>query len=153
MISSLTKKNACRNSVSHPRVEESRSSSAVNGLLRRCRTVSGTERPLLSFPPGVFALRDYTTTYVRVTSLSKHCQSRKKPFETISTHLKECCISELPAIHLRPVEGRPPQSQRERSWLPCRRSNLVIWWGVVACVRDVKESMVYNFGRHLAVPG
>jgi hypothetical protein len=86
MISSLTKKNACRNSVSHPRVEESRSSSAVKGLLRRCRAVSGTERPLLSFPPGVFALRDCTTTYVRVTNLSKHCQSRKnllKPFQRI----------------------------------------------------------------------
>src|SRR5271156_624878 len=140
MISSLTKKNACRNSVSHPRVEESRNSSAVKGLLRRCRTVSGTERPLLSFPPGVFALRDYATTYVRVMSLSKLCRSKKKPFETISTHLKECCISELPAIHLRPAEGRPPQSQRERSWLPSRRRNQVIWWGVVARVSECQIS-------------
>jgi hypothetical protein len=42
--------------------------------------VSGTERPLLSFPPGVFALRDYATTDVSVTSLAQPWSTLERTF-------------------------------------------------------------------------
>lgn len=44
--------------MSHPSVARSLNSSGLKGRSRSWRAVSGTEIPLLSFPPGVFALRD-----------------------------------------------------------------------------------------------
>src|SRR5689334_13589501 len=58
MMSSDTRKNACRSSVSHPSVARSLNSSGLKGRSRSWRAVSGTEMPLFNFPPGVFALRD-----------------------------------------------------------------------------------------------
>lgn len=70
-MSSLTRKKACKSSISHPSVERSRFSSGVRGRWRICKAVSGTERPLLSFPPGVLAFRDYFVSFLDMLTTVK----------------------------------------------------------------------------------
>src|SRR5450432_775945 len=59
MISSDTKKNACRSSVIHPNVAAWKYCSSERGASRSMETESGTDIPRLHFPPMVLALRDW----------------------------------------------------------------------------------------------
>ena len=58
MISSETRKKACRSSVIHPNVAASKYCCSDNGASRIMETESGTDMPRLHFPPIVLALRD-----------------------------------------------------------------------------------------------
>ena len=59
MMSSETRKKACRSSVNQPRMAVWRWSWAERGAEERVEAVSMTERPRLHFPPTVLCLRDY----------------------------------------------------------------------------------------------
>ena len=59
MISSETKKKACRSSVIHPNVAASKYCCSDSGASRIMETESGTDMPRLHFPPIVLALRDF----------------------------------------------------------------------------------------------
>jgi hypothetical protein len=58
MMSSLTRKKACRSSIIQPRVAAWKYSSLERSRPRRRDVVSMTERPRLHFPPTVLYQRD-----------------------------------------------------------------------------------------------
>ncbi len=63
IISSETKKKACRSSIIQPRVEAWKYSSPESGLSKSRETESGTDIPRLHFPPIVFAFNDWCWSF------------------------------------------------------------------------------------------